>query len=516
MAPRILDSYARESAAGDRRNTSILGQHEINVRRIGELGAQLGERLDDKGKSAWKPNVVRHDWDRLITRLESGECDGAVIFDMERLLRTVEDAFRIVSAVKQVRENSGRTALIYDSDGEFDVTTPSGEKAFYDAAVAAQYYSARLSTRVRRGNRQKAARGEGRRGRYRPSGFEEDGRTVRESERAPLNRALDLAMQPGAKWEDVCDDATRRGFYSPAQDHTAECRELRDGLVGVKYKQYACDCPQLPWSPVSLRSALLAPRMAGYVKLGPKLILGRMPGEPIIEPTKWQAFNALVQSRRGRPPADRYLCTKKDSPVRCGDCGGQLTGNAASREATYEDGTLRYVYSCWKTDKVPGCGKVIADWRTLDATVSALVVDRLSTPRQLAQIERIRRERQEQRAPHETKIAALEELEAYWDQRLHEGKVSPQKHGAMVDDLHAKIEHEQAKLTRLDLAPVPPELKQESVDHIRTEWTTATMPVKRERLRQAYQGFQILVQPGSSLERDIRHRISVRPILQGR
>lgn len=512
MSQRVLDSYARESAAGDRRNVSILGQHAANAARIQALGAEPGEQLDDKGKSAWKPGVFRKDWERLITRMESGQTSGAVIFDVERFLRTVEDAFRIVAVIKKVREASGRTVMIYDSDGEFDVTTPSGEKAFYDAAVAAQYYSARLSTRVRRGNRQKAIRGEGRRGRYRPSGFEEDGRTVRESERAPLNRALDLAMQPGAKWADICDDATRNGFYSPAQKHTEECAALRADLVGVKYKQYTCECPHKPWEIMSLRSALMAPRMAGYVKLGPDLILGRFPGEPIFEPAKWQAFLAITRSRRGRPPVDRYLCTKKDSPVRCGNCRGQLTGNIAAHGATYEDGTPRYIYSCLKNGKVQGCGRTIADWRTLDATVSALVVDRLSTPRQVAQIRRVQDARQREREPHESRIAAMEQLESYWDQRLNEGKVSPEKHSAMVDDLGKKIENERKTLAKIDLAPLPPPLQDESLMHIRAEWQSATMSLKRERLRQAYQGLHILVEPGSSTEADLRGRISVKPI----
>lgn len=512
MGTLTLDSYARESAAGDKRNVSILGQHTVNLARIEEIGAGLGLRLDDKGKSAWKKGVHRRDWEALITRMEAGESDGAVIFDVERFLRTVEDAFRIVAVIKKVRDDSGRTIKIYDSDGEFDVTTPQGEKNFYEAAVAAQYYSHRLSTRVHRGNRLKATRGEGRRGRYRPSGFEEDARTVRDSERPHIQRALDLAMQPGAKWDAICADATERGFYSPAQLHTAACLDKRADLVGVKYKQYSCDCPNKPWEPISLRSALLAPRMAGYVKLGPDLILGKMPGRPIIEPEKWQAFVALVQSRRGRPPVDRYLCSKRDSPVRCGNCGGQLSGNVAPRGATYEDGTPRYLYHCLKNRQVRGCGKNVADWRALDAAVTALVIDRLSAPEQLAQIRLAREERSQQRRPHEAKITALEQLETYWDQRLNDGKVTVEKHAAMVDDLHARAGAERQKLARLELTPLPPPLEEKSAQRIRAEWADATYPLRRERLRQAYQGWRILVQPGSSVADDLRDRISVKPM----
>ncbi|WP_055563584.1 recombinase family protein [Streptomyces atriruber] len=511
MRHRVLDSYARESAAGDSRNTSILGQHETNAGRIEELDGRLGERLDDKGKSAWKPGVVRPDWERLITRLESGESDGAVIFDMERLLRTVEDAFRLASAVKAAWAD-GRKVLVYDSDGEFDITTPQGEKNFYDAAVAAQYYSHRLSTRVRRGNRRKATRGEGRRGRYRPSGFEEDGATPRESERPHIRRAAERALEPGAKWQDICDKATAEGFYSPAQIHTVECAVRRAAILGVKYRQYACDCPQKPWEPMSLRSALLAPRMAGYVKLGPDLILGRMPGEPHLDPEVWQALTALVQSRRGRPAQDRFLCTGKECPVRCGDCGGYFAGIVNSNGRVYPDGVARYYYACLKNAKVKGCGRTIGDWRAVDTAVSALVIDRLSTPEQIAQIKRVREERRAQRQPHEHRISKLEELEGYWDKRLNEGKISPDRHAAMVDDLHRKLAAERSKLEALEEVPVPPLLEAKSRERIRQEWDGALPAKRRERLHQAYKGFHIAIAPGSSREDDVRHRISVRRI----
>ncbi|MFB1046750.1 recombinase family protein [Streptomyces chrestomyceticus] len=504
MRRQILDDYARESAAGDRRNVSITGQHQINVRRIEDLGALLGEQLDDKGKSAWKPGVFRGDWEKLIKRMESGESDGAVIFDIERFLRTVEEAFRIVAVVRKARDE-GRRVMIYDSDGEFDLTTPQGEKNFYDAAVSAQYYSHRLSTKVQRGNRQKAERGEGRRGRYRPFGFEEDGHTVRESERPYAREAVRRVLH-GGTWQEACDYLNGEKVYSSAQDHTDACQRKRDEIIGIKYRQYSCTCPQRPWEPVSLRSCLLAPRMAGYVKLGPGRILGRLPGEPIIDPVDWHALHALVQSRRGRPPMAVYLCSGKDSPVRCKDCGGHFTIQTDSKKKVYEDGTLRRHYRCHKS-AAGGCGKTIADWRALDKAISAIVIDRLSRPEQIEQIRSAQEARRQQRKPHEDKIARLEELQRYRNQRLNEEQDSPEEHSYWSADLKARIQAEKEKLARIEKAPMPT-VDIDALDDIRKEWKTATPAKRKERLRQAYSGYQIFVTPGSSTEDDVRERIS--------
>jgi DNA invertase Pin-like site-specific DNA recombinase len=499
MRHRVLDSYARESAAGDKRNVSILSQHEVNAERIEDLDAQLGEQLDDKGKSAWKKNVARPGWERLVQRLKDGESDGAVIFDMERLLRTVEDGLKLVTAVKAARE-AGRKILIYDSDGEFDLSTPSGEKAFYDAVAAAQYYSARLSSRVQRGNRKKAVRGEGRRGRYRPFGFEEDGHTVNETERPYIGEAVRRILA-GGTWPEVADWLNQQGIYSTGQDHTPECLAARADLVGIKYKQYSCTCPRRPWEKTPLRGALMAPRMAGHVKLGRGELLGKLPGEPIVDPVDWQAMLALIESRRGRPPLAIYLCTGKDCPIRCGNCGGYFTVVTNSRGFTYDDGEIKRYYRCM------GCGKTIADARALDRAIVAMVLARLSSPEQIDQIKHVAEQQRKKRVPHEEKIKKLEELQDYWDSRLNQEKVTPSKHAAMSDDLDKKIKAEKGKLEKIEEAPAVP-ADAVSIDTLSLEWRAATPAQKRERLKRAYSGFHILVTPGSSTASDVRDRVS--------
>jgi DNA invertase Pin-like site-specific DNA recombinase len=63
---------------------------------------------------------------------------------------------------------------VLESGGEYDLTTANGRKTFRDQLNAAAYESDRLSTRVKRGKRVKATRGEPNHS-WRPFGFEQDG-----------------------------------------------------------------------------------------------------------------------------------------------------------------------------------------------------------------------------------------------------------------------------------------------------------------------------------------------------
>ena len=88
-----------------------------------------------------------------MTRLESGESGGVIVFDMERFSRRPIEGERLIAAAE-------RGLVVLDSDAELDLTTSSGKKSFRDAMAAAAYFSDRLSDRVTRGKRLKALAGE--------------------------------------------------------------------------------------------------------------------------------------------------------------------------------------------------------------------------------------------------------------------------------------------------------------------------------------------------------------------
>ncbi|SOE25582.1 recombinase family protein [Streptomyces sp. OK228] len=498
----ILDSYARESRRGDKRRLSVTGQHASNEQRINDLGGVLGKHLDDQGKSAWNPDVTRGDWEELIARLTSRQCDGVVIFDLERFVRQVKDAVRIVDLAKV-------GFRIFDSDMEFDLTTTSGRDAFYKQAVAAETYSSRLSEKVSRGNRQRALNGEGKRGRYRAFGFEDDSTTVREVERPYIREVARMILRDGKTWPDAVKYLTKNGLFSTAIRHTAECAEAKESMTPYQLRSYSCECAGQPWSNTTLQQALKSPRMAGYARLGSEL-LGRLPGEPILDPADWQELCALISSRRGRPPAQIFLCTGK-VPVRCWNCGTVLTQRQSSHGKRYPDtGEVKRYYLCDKT--ADGCGRTIADRYVLDGHVRDLVVRELSSTESADELKRQRERRQDMRAPHEKEIARLVRIRDHWDRQLNDGAedMTIERHSFLTGDLNKKIKERNAKLEEIGeaLSAIP---EAESREAVLTKWEAAGPEDQRAMFRQAFGERVIYIQPGSSLDDDCLDRMLPAP-----
>lgn len=499
--PLILDSYARESRRGDKRRLSVTGQHASNEQRIADLGAVLGERLDDQGKSAWNPDVQRKAWSRLITRMTSGESDGVVIYDLERFIRQVRDAVRIVDLAKAGFK-------IYDSDMEFDLRTTSGRDAFYKQAVAAETYSSRLSGKVSRGNRTRAMNGEGKRGRFRAFGFEDDSTTVREAER-PHIRTVARMILDGRTWQEAVDYLTKNDIFSTAIQHTGECVAAKEELTPYQLRKHTCDCTGAPWLENTLLRAMKSPRMAGYAQLGKELV-GRLPGEPILDPADWQELCALIASRRGRPPSEVFLCTGT-VPVRCWNCAGQLTQREAPHGTTYPGTSeVKRTYFCDR--KRGGCGKVVADRHVLDGHVRDAVVVELSSAESAEELKRQRAQRQSEREPHEKEIVRLTRIREHWDAQLNAGAegMTIERHTMLTGDLNAKIRQERQKLDAIGQTLAAP-AETESRDAVLRKWEAAGPKGRRAMLRQAFGERPFYVMPGSSLETNVLYRIKPQP-----
>jgi len=103
---------------------------EVCLEELAERGADAGEVFKDNSLSAWKPNVVRKDWEALMARLESGACDGVIVYDLTRFSRKICEGERLVElAAKGIR--------VWSLSGEYDLTTADGRRHFREAMVAA-------------------------------------------------------------------------------------------------------------------------------------------------------------------------------------------------------------------------------------------------------------------------------------------------------------------------------------------------------------------------------------------
>ncbi len=122
------------------------------VWRSWPTGAHVGEVFKDNSLSAWKPNVVRKQWEALMRRLESGLCDGVIVDDLTRFSRKIIEGERLV-------ELAARGIRVWSSSGEYDLTTADGRRHFREAMVAAAGESDKIPERVRRGKVRKSRRG---------------------------------------------------------------------------------------------------------------------------------------------------------------------------------------------------------------------------------------------------------------------------------------------------------------------------------------------------------------------
>ncbi|SOE25584.1 zinc ribbon domain-containing protein [Streptomyces sp. OK228] len=201
--------------------------------------------------------------------------------------------------------------------------------------------------------------------------------------------------------------------------------------------------------------------------------------------------------RRGRPPMATYLCTGRDSPIRCGDCGHYLDINTNARGKTYADGVLRHHYRCLRTGG--GCGKTIADWRVLDEIIEDIMLRWLADPHVLEMIRLNQEARHIERLPYLEEIAQREERKSSWGRLFNEGKISEAELSQMLDDLNAGIREAQARIGEIESAPIS-RLDESAVAEILHEWKTAPPAVKRSDLQRAWEGFHVLVDPGSSMD----------------
>ncbi|MCT2280312.1 recombinase family protein [Micromonospora chalcea] len=456
-----LDIYARVSRLGDDRQRSTEGQVDDCTIVVEDRGAQVGEIHVDSGRSAWNPRVKRPGWDRMMQRLEEGATGGVIVWDLARFSRRPIEGERLIAVAEQ-----GLTVL--DSEGEYDLTSPSGKKAFRDQLSTAAYESDRLSTRVKRGKRKKATSGEPNVS-TRPFGFEPDGITIREAEASVL-RDLAERLLAGKSQDAMIEELNARGMLT-------------------SYGK--------PWTRAGLRQVLTRPRNAGFI-VYQGTVVGRMPGDPILtEEVHNRIVSLYVARRRGRPTSDAYVCS---GVVYCGLCQHPLSGRPRANMRPYPDGSVRRQYWCQPRAHAGGCGRIAVDQRELDRHIRALVVAILADPRHAAAVESAAQTAGEKRRALDAALSEAEQLAEQLADRLGRGEITLRRYDAAARPLDRRIADLQRQRDELDaeaVVDVAPEVVAASREQWQRRWDapTTTTADRRALLRQALRGRRILVMP---------------------
>jgi site-specific DNA recombinase len=455
----ILDIYARVSRLGDDRQRSTGGQVEDCKARIVERGAQVGEVHIDSGRSAWNRRVKRPDWEQLMSRLEAGATGGVVVFDMARFSRRPIEGERLILAAE-------RGLVVLDSEGEYNLTTANGRKTFRDQLNAAAYESDRLSTRVKRGKRVKAARGEPNHSR-RPFGFEQDGVTVRESEAVVL-REMVARVLTGESQDHIACDLNQRGVTTS---------------IGGQ------------WSRETLKQLVLRERYVGHV-VHNGVVVGHLPGEPILDNETGERLITLFASRRrGRPNSEVYLCS---GLVYCGHCGFWLSGRPRAGMKPYPDGEVRRQYWCQPRPLRGGCSRITVDQRELDRHVGALVVRILTDPRHAEALEAAAKATEGKRRSLLAELSECEHLADELSGRLGRREITLKRYDVAMAPLDKRIVELRAELAELDSVPTAvadPGVVAASREEWTARWNAATVAERRNLIRQALTNRRIVIAP---------------------
>jgi DNA invertase Pin-like site-specific DNA recombinase len=463
-----IDIYARVSLKGDKEQRSTDSQVAVCRAVLAERGLPEGEVFVDDGKSAWNRRVRRPGWEALMARLESGAAGGVIVFDLERFTRRPDDGSRLIKA-------AGCGMLVLDSDQVLDLTTASGIKSFRDALAAAEYYSNRLSDRVKRGKAAKARAGEPN-GSTRPFGFEDDRITVREDEAAVL-RAL-----------------TDHFLHGDSQDALLDWL----GRLGIP-TAYGGE-----WCRTALRQLLTRERNAGQIVYRGSIV-GRLPGEPIIDPDTFARVQAKYAARRpGRPPSPKYLCS---GVAVCGKCGKRMCGRPRKNVKPYDDGEDRREYKCSKSS-YGGCGRITIDQRGLDEAAKELAISILSDPRHASQIEAAAARRADEARDLDALIAADEATALALADRLGRGEMDLARYDAATGPLDRRL----ADLRRKRAALGDPDTAgPESGIDWATRWEVALPDERRALLRRALRGRVLAVNPAVMTDRtNVSLRLEIR------
>ncbi len=158
----VIDIYARISRAVNGETIKTDYQVEVCSEEVAGRGARVGEVFTDPSLSAWRRDVVRPDWDKLMARLESGAAGGVIFYDVSRFSRKMMEGERLVEAAE-------RGIRVWSLTGEYNLATADGRRHFREAMVAAAGESDKIAERMADGKVRRAA-ADTRRERHRPPG----------------------------------------------------------------------------------------------------------------------------------------------------------------------------------------------------------------------------------------------------------------------------------------------------------------------------------------------------------
>lgn len=332
----------------------------------------------DNSLSAWKKRVRRPDWERLMEAAERGEIAGILVYAVDRFTRRPKDLETLI----ELADDRG-LMIEGPRSGRLDLTTATGRQQARWMAMQAASESDNTSERIKVTLARKMAEGKPM-GTGRAFGFETGG-----IEQRPAEVAI------------VREMATRVLAGEPLQ---VLARELNArGLTTTRNK---------PWNGANLARMLGGKRYGGHVEHHGEIV-GKIPGEPVLDAEAYADIQALLASRRrGRRPTGRFLLT---GLLTCSTCQRSMNGATRYDPKARPEVARPRIYRC--PPQLGGCGRVILA-EPVEQMVDEHMIDLLSDPSNVAAIVAENEVLNEARAAQLANLQAVEDrltdLEVKW------------------------------------------------------------------------------------------------------
>jgi DNA invertase Pin-like site-specific DNA recombinase len=328
--------YTRLSQDPDGTQTATARQRKDCERLATANGIKVVTVYEDVDVSGYKRDVVRPEWERMLSEIEAGDVDVILIYRSDRLTRHPEQLERFLRAV----EHHG-VKLLSVTEG-FSLDDDSGLFVLRLMVSVAWQESRVKGSRVRRKWQEKAEAGGPHIGGRRPFGYESDFVTVNKAEAKLIRQAAKRILR-GESVRSIAVDWNERGVRTPSGNE---------------------------WATTPLARMLRSPRLIG-ARTHNGEIVHESAWPAVLDRETWQQ----VQRRRwSRKPASKHahLLT---GVVHCGreGCGANLytTTHSPSRKR---------LYSCRSGPGFVGCGhtSIVAD--DLEAFVTETLLEMYDTP----------------------------------------------------------------------------------------------------------------------------------------
>jgi site-specific DNA recombinase len=457
--------YDRVSADKRRDARSVGEQEAANVAACDRYRWHVEEVFTDNDRSASRfARKTRPDWDRLIEKLAAGHFDVILLWEPSRGDRKPGEWMGFLDTCREL------AVLIHitSHDRTYDVRKPRDWRTLAEDGVDSAYESEKVSERIRRGTRARAAEG-------RPHGKRLFG----------FQRVYDAATGQLIGQE---IDPKQAAVIRSIADMVARGMPLT--AIAVQFNQEGILSPRgALWRGTQIKRLILNPAYIGYrTHLGEKVLSPEWFPPILDEHTYYVCASKLTDPARGeqRPSSIKHLLS---GLAVCGVCGSKVR---------IFNNRGRFGYTC-KPD-APGGGPsfhVTRNERRVDDYIESLVLLYLQGEKESAMMAA---GDDDSAAELKSILVEIESKRAYLEQfyvQAAEEKLSARAVAAIESAQLAEIEVLERRSRRVRFSPQIGHLVEAGPEQVPQRWTALDVVQRREVIAGIFEKIEILpIGPG--------------------